>query len=159
MELRANAPDRQDFYLISKKSWLPISMIGNIENVISSPEGLNFRLPRSKVTSRKFTKRKFASAVTFMLNCSNVLWSYFLVLSAKRADLFFIIVNRRLYTGRCFLCQTFSLYRQRSIIWFINPPSSKSVKTNIGRNFLTLIDKHFPPHNKHHNIFNRNTVN
>jgi hypothetical protein len=37
MELRANAPDRQDFYLISKKSWLPISMIGNIENVISSP--------------------------------------------------------------------------------------------------------------------------
>jgi hypothetical protein len=29
------------------------------------------------VTSKKFTTRKFASAVIFMLNCSKVLWSSF----------------------------------------------------------------------------------
>ena len=32
--------------------------------------------------------------------------------------------------------------RSRNILWF-NPPYSKSVKTNIGVKFLTLIDKHF----------------
>ncbi len=47
--------------------------------------------------------------------------------------------------------------RQRNIIWF-NPPFSKNVKTNIARNFLCLIDKHFPPNHKLHKIFNRNTV-
>jgi hypothetical protein len=40
--------------------------------------------------------------------------------------------------------------RQRSIIWF-NPPFSKNVKTNIERNFLSLIDKLSPPHHKLHN--------
>ena len=34
--------------------------------------------------------------------------------------------------------------RQRKIIWF-NTPFSKNVNTNIGREFLSLIDKHFPP--------------
>ena len=33
--------------------------------------------------------------------------------------------------------------RKIKIIWF-NPPFSKNVKTNIARNFLQLIDKHFP---------------
>ena len=33
----------------------------------------------SKVISKKFTTRKFASAVTFKLNCSKPLWSSFLV--------------------------------------------------------------------------------
>ncbi len=47
--------------------------------------------------------------------------------------------------------------RHRNIIWF-NPPFSKNVKTNIARNFLCLIDKHFPPNHKLHKIFNRNTV-
>ena len=47
--------------------------------------------------------------------------------------------------------------RQRNIIWF-NPPFSKSVNTNIGREFLSLIDKHFPPQHKLHKIFNRNTL-
>jgi hypothetical protein len=32
-----NAHDRPDFYLIGKKSSLPIGMIGNVGNVISSP--------------------------------------------------------------------------------------------------------------------------
>ena len=47
--------------------------------------------------------------------------------------------------------------RQRNIIWF-NPPFSTSVNTNIGREFLSLIDKHFPLQHKLHKIFNRNTL-
>ena len=47
--------------------------------------------------------------------------------------------------------------RQRKIIWF-NPPYCKSVKTNIGRLFLKLLNKHFPSHHKFHKLFNRNTV-
>ena len=45
----------------------------------------------------------------------------------------------------------------RNITWF-NPPFSANVKTNIGRKFLNLIDKHFPPSSKLNKIFNRNTV-
>ena len=33
--------------------------------------------------------------------------------------------------------------RQRNIIWF-NPPYSMNVQTNIGREFLNLVSKHFP---------------
>ena len=47
--------------------------------------------------------------------------------------------------------------RKRSIIWF-NPPFSKSVKTNVGKQFLQLMDKHFPPGNPLHKIFNRSKV-
>ena len=47
--------------------------------------------------------------------------------------------------------------RKRNIIWF-NPPFSMNVKSNIKKNFLQLIDKHFPRSSKLHKIFNRNTV-
>ena len=47
--------------------------------------------------------------------------------------------------------------RKRKIIWF-NPPYSKNVRTNVGKVFLSLIKKHFPPHHKLHKIFNRNNV-
>ena len=47
--------------------------------------------------------------------------------------------------------------RKRNIIWF-NPPYSKSVKTNIGRIFIKLISKHFPPNHKFAKIFNKNTI-
>ena len=47
--------------------------------------------------------------------------------------------------------------RKRKIIWF-NPPYSKSVVTNVGKCFLNLISKHFPPHHKFRKLFNRNTV-
>ena len=47
--------------------------------------------------------------------------------------------------------------RKRNIIW-LNPPFSKSVVTKIGKTFLRLIDKHFPPHHKLHQLFNRNSV-
>ena len=45
--------------------------------------------------------------------------------------------------------------RQRKIIWF-NPPYSGIVSTNIGKNFLQLINKHFPPSHKFRKLFNRN---
>ena len=47
--------------------------------------------------------------------------------------------------------------RRRNVIYF-NPPYNAAVTTNIGRQFLSLLDKHFPPHNKYHKLFNRNTV-
>ena len=34
--------------------------------------------------------------------------------------------------------------RKRNIIWF-NPPYNNNIATNIGRYFLNLIKKHFPP--------------
>ena len=46
---------------------------------------------------------------------------------------------------------------QRNVIWY-NPLFSKNVRTSIGRDFLQLIDKHFPPSHKLHQIFNRHTV-
>ena len=47
--------------------------------------------------------------------------------------------------------------RQRNIIRF-NPPFSQTVSNNVGRRFLNVLDKHFPPNNQLHKIFNRNTV-
>ena len=47
--------------------------------------------------------------------------------------------------------------RKRNVIFF-NPPFNAAVSTNIGREFLKLIDKHFPAHNPYHKIFNRNTI-
>ena len=46
--------------------------------------------------------------------------------------------------------------RQRNIIRY-NPPFSLSVRTNIGRRFLSLIKKHFSKH-KYQKIFNSNTI-
>ncbi|KAL9988993.1 hypothetical protein ACROYT_G003495 [Oculina patagonica] len=47
--------------------------------------------------------------------------------------------------------------RQRNIIWF-NPPYSKNVQTNIGREFLNLIENCFPPNHKLRKLFNKNNV-
>ena len=47
--------------------------------------------------------------------------------------------------------------RRRQITYF-NPPYSKRVKTNIGRTFLHLIDKHFPKGTKLAKVMNRNCV-
>ena len=47
--------------------------------------------------------------------------------------------------------------RQRNILWF-TPTFNKQTKTSIGKIFLQLIDKHFPPNNPLHEIFNRNNV-
>ena len=47
--------------------------------------------------------------------------------------------------------------RKRNIIWF-NTPFSMSVKTNIGKVFFKLLNKHFPKENKFHKIYNKNNV-
>ena len=47
--------------------------------------------------------------------------------------------------------------RKRSIISF-NPPYGINVATNLGRYFLSLINKYFPPHHKFSKIFDRNNM-
>ena len=47
--------------------------------------------------------------------------------------------------------------RSRKIIWF-NPPYNENVQTNIGKLFLNLIKKHFPPHHRYRRLFNKNTI-
>ena len=47
--------------------------------------------------------------------------------------------------------------RKRNILWF-NPPYCKSVKSNLGRQFLQLLDKCFPKGRQLHKILNSHTV-
>ena len=47
--------------------------------------------------------------------------------------------------------------RKRKIIWF-NPSYSSNVSTNIGKSFLTILDRHFPKSHKLYKIFNQNNV-
>ena len=47
--------------------------------------------------------------------------------------------------------------RSRRVIWF-NPPHSMNVQTNVGREFLLLVDKHFPKGHPLNKILNRNTM-
>ena len=47
--------------------------------------------------------------------------------------------------------------RKRKIVWF-NPPFNAEVKTNVGKKFLELIDKHFPPDHKLRRVVNRNCI-
>ena len=47
--------------------------------------------------------------------------------------------------------------RNRKVLYY-NPPFDLQVKTNIGKTFLQLLDKNFPPHHRLNKIINRNTV-
>jgi hypothetical protein len=47
--------------------------------------------------------------------------------------------------------------RKRKITWF-NPPYNQNVKCDVARQFLKLVDKHFPRHHRYHKLFNRNNV-
>ena len=47
--------------------------------------------------------------------------------------------------------------RKKPITWF-NPPFSLDVRTNIGREFLKLLDRAFPPDNPLSKLFNKHTV-
>ena len=47
--------------------------------------------------------------------------------------------------------------RQRNITWY-NPPWNSSVRTNLGRKFLNIVDKCFPKNHPLHKIFNRHTL-
>ena len=48
--------------------------------------------------------------------------------------------------------------RRRKTIWY-NPPFCRGVKTNIKRNFINLVNKHFGKGHPLHKIFNKNTIN
>ena len=47
--------------------------------------------------------------------------------------------------------------RKRQIIWF-NPPYTANVKTNVGKIFMRLIDKHFTRHHKYYKLFSSNNI-
>ena len=47
--------------------------------------------------------------------------------------------------------------RHRNVTWF-NPPYSMNVQTNIGREFLNLVIKHFPKNHWCSKIFNKNNI-
>ena len=47
--------------------------------------------------------------------------------------------------------------RKRKITWF-NPLYNSAVKSNIGKRFLSLVEKHFPKRHRFSKIFNRNTI-
>ena len=44
--------------------------------------------------------------------------------------------------------------RPRKVIYF-NPPWDDQIRTNIGGQFLRLVDQHFPPGSELHSIFNQ----
>ena len=47
--------------------------------------------------------------------------------------------------------------RKRKITWF-NPPYSENVATNVGKKFLNLVKKSFPPGHKLHKLLNQNSI-
>ena len=47
--------------------------------------------------------------------------------------------------------------RKKKVTWF-NPPYSMHVKTNVGKEFLRLVDTAFPPSNPLHKLFTRHTL-
>ena len=47
--------------------------------------------------------------------------------------------------------------RKKEVTWF-NPPFSNHVRTNVGKEFLKLVDTAFPPSNPLHKLFNRHTL-
>ena len=42
--------------------------------------------------------------------------------------------------------------------YLVQPPYSANVKTNVGKIFMRLVDKHFPRNHKYYNLFNRNNI-
>ena len=53
--------------------------------------------------------------------------------------------------------QTTKRTRKRSVTYF-NPPYSANVKTNIGKEFIKLIEKHFDPDHEFRSLFNRKNL-
>ena len=42
--------------------------------------------------------------------------------------------------------------------YMVQPPFNQNVTTNVARNFLDLVDKHFPHQHRYHKLFNGNNV-
>ena len=53
--------------------------------------------------------------------------------------------------------QTTKRTRKRNVTYF-NPPYSANVKTNIGKEFIKLIEKHFDPDHEFRSLFNRKNL-
>ena len=77
---------------------------------------------------------------------------------------FQVALNRSGYTHKLVYCATEEppkpknrRNRKRKETWF-NPPWNSAVKTNIGKQFLRIIDTSFPQNNPLRKIRNRNTV-
>ena len=62
-----------------------------------------------------------------------------------------------IHTTRIHTTKNQTKNRKRNIIWF-NPPYSKNVKTDISKDFINLIEKHFPKHSTLAKIFNKNNL-
>ena len=68
--------------------------------------------------------------------------------------LMFLYIN---YTGIQTQMQLNLKIEREEKKWFY-PPYSSTVKTNVSREFLNILDRHFPKDQNLHNILNRNTV-
>jgi hypothetical protein len=89
-----NAPDRPNFYLIGKKSWLPIAVIGNVRNVISSPGQcidltLLYYFTLSNARQFYLSKGECLGSNQWVNPLSgNVSWRYFIILLCLMPDSF-----------------------------------------------------------------------
>ena len=125
-------PTSTPLYVHSKSNHPPC-IIKNI------PEAINKRL--SEISSDGETFKKATAPYQEALHKSG--YSYTLKFSPPQQQSPESATNKR--------------KRQRNIIWF-NPPFSKNVQTNIGREFRNLIDNCFPPNHKLRKLFNKNNV-
>ena len=48
--------------------------------------------------------------------------------------------------------------RRKQKITFFNPPFSSNIKTNIGKRFFAILQKHFPDDHELHKLFNKRTI-
>ena len=117
---------------INTESNHPRPVIGNI------PKAVNKRLSAISSSDAKFSKHKeiYQQALTSSGYKHNLTYSRETGEGAEK---------RRKKT------------RKRKITYF-NPPYNKNLKTNIGKEFLKLIDKNFPKDNPLSKIINRKTV-
>ena len=102
------------------------------------PPSILKEIPKSvskRISSNSCNKQVFNAAVPFYNNILDKCWY-----SEK------LTFEKEQYTST-----------GRNIIWY-KPPFSKNVKTNIAKQFLHLLDKHFGRNHKYHKIFNRNNV-
>ena len=114
---------------VHSKSNHPPAVIKNI------PQGVNNRLNRISANQSVFD----AAAPVYQEALSKSGYSHKLVYTPPET------------------CSTKKKTRRRKVTWF-NPPYSLNVRTNIGQEFLRLIDKAFPPNNPLSKIFSRQTV-
>ena len=67
------------------------------------------------------------------------------------------VESAQYFKGRAEYTKQTERNRKRKIIWY-NRRYNDNVKTNVGKEFFKIIDQCFPPSNKLHKVFNRNTV-